>query len=430
MDENLKNHTEIVDITFDHDGSHVALCHKEQGYSANLWGEKPLILKSDLNLDNVTNLNIMKALEQVTITTTLEDVLDKYFDLWGFDAALLAKVLGFDTEVEHVLANDQDLEDWEIDHLASLLNMQDEMADKFTIISKSNQYDESLLEDLEFRKKLHDFHYKVQQLDTEEFYKAAVGSDPNDFAYVPDRESPSTWKLNISDAAHTRAAVAALGEGFRGNRVQIPSEDLDRVKSRVRSAYSEFFPDNEIPDVIKSASGKNSTEVEVLTSGGKASILNKNNKEGSVPKEESVAEFEELLKAHEELKSQLNETREILQKEKEERALIIKAQKEKEQAEAKANMEELVKGFDLEFDEELKKDALVESLLETKDFSVIKALSSMKEKVDAAEAEVERVKKEFAKPAGVDDQVDVNKGTSSDIAQRVKEIIKNNKKNK
>lgn len=82
--------------------------------------------------------------------------------------------------------------------------------------------------------------------------KDGVGA--SGWAYVPDPEKPSTWKLNISDARHVAAAVAALGKGFRGNKVSIPAEDLAAVKSKVRAAYSKFFPDNDVPPVLKSVS--------------------------------------------------------------------------------------------------------------------------------------------------------------------------------
>lgn len=72
-----------------------------------------------------------------------------------------------------------------------------------------------------------------------------------DFAYKPDPKKPSTWKLNISDARHTAAAVAALGKGFRGNKVEIPEKDLPGVKKRVAAAYRKFFPKNDVPPILK-----------------------------------------------------------------------------------------------------------------------------------------------------------------------------------
>lgn len=81
------------------------------------------------------------------------------------------------------------------------------------------------------------------------------------YAYVPDAESPSTWKLRLWEspadkvtARQVGMAVAALGPGFRGQRVQIPSEDMDSVKAKVRAAWSEANPDRDkedMPPVLK-----------------------------------------------------------------------------------------------------------------------------------------------------------------------------------
>lgn len=83
------------------------------------------------------------------------------------------------------------------------------------------------------------------------------------FAYVPDPESPSTWKLRLWDsleekvtAAQVGRALAALGPGgFRGNRVEIPAADLPAVRRKVLAAWrSVHEPDAEVPDVLKQES--------------------------------------------------------------------------------------------------------------------------------------------------------------------------------
>ena len=82
------------------------------------------------------------------------------------------------------------------------------------------------------------------------------------FAYVPDTESPSTWKLRLWDslseretAAQVGRAVAALGPGgFRGNRVEIPTADMPGVKRRVLDAWLATHPDEtreDAPTVLK-----------------------------------------------------------------------------------------------------------------------------------------------------------------------------------
>ena len=78
----------------------------------------------------------------------------------------------------------------------------------------------------------------------------------SDYAYVPDAESPTTWKLRLTstpggdpDSNIVGAAAAALGKGFRGNKVQIPAGDLTAVKSRVRSAWRKANPDKKPEDM-------------------------------------------------------------------------------------------------------------------------------------------------------------------------------------
>lgn len=83
----------------------------------------------------------------------------------------------------------------------------------------------------------------------------------SDYAYVPDPEKPSTWKLRLTstpggspDSGIVGAAAAALGPGFRGNRVQIPSADRAAVVARVRRAWRSANPDkedSEMPSGIK-----------------------------------------------------------------------------------------------------------------------------------------------------------------------------------
>ena len=82
------------------------------------------------------------------------------------------------------------------------------------------------------------------------------------FAYVPDADKPSTWKLRLWDsieeketAAQVGRALAALGRGgFRGNRVKIPRADLPKVKGKVLAAWRKTHPDatsDEEPTVLK-----------------------------------------------------------------------------------------------------------------------------------------------------------------------------------
>lgn len=76
-----------------------------------------------------------------------------------------------------------------------------------------------------------------------------------DYAYVPDPEKPSTWKLPIDTPARVSAAAQALSpEGYRGNTVEIPESDLAEVKRKVREAYKKAYPDKDLPQSLRKQS--------------------------------------------------------------------------------------------------------------------------------------------------------------------------------
>lgn len=90
-----------------------------------------------------------------------------------------------------------------------------------------------------------------------------AGNFPSsDYAYVPDPDMPSTWKLRLTstpggdpDPSIVGAAIAALGKGFRGNKVEIPSNELSAVKAKVKSAWKKANPDkseDEMPLALSS----------------------------------------------------------------------------------------------------------------------------------------------------------------------------------
>lgn len=85
------------------------------------------------------------------------------------------------------------------------------------------------------------------------------------FAYVPDSEKPSTWKLRLWEDPEKKitrkqlgAAAAALSPGgFRGQRVDIPKDDLPSVKRKIRSAYRSLdVPDEEMPRWVKESESR------------------------------------------------------------------------------------------------------------------------------------------------------------------------------
>lgn len=78
------------------------------------------------------------------------------------------------------------------------------------------------------------------------------------FAFVPDKDKPSTWQLRIREgdkitkAMLNRAASFLSPGGHAGKRVEIPLEEAPTVKRTIRSAYKALgVPDTEISKWVK-----------------------------------------------------------------------------------------------------------------------------------------------------------------------------------
>jgi hypothetical protein len=80
----------------------------------------------------------------------------------------------------------------------------------------------------------------------------------SDYACVPDRSKPSTWQLRLSQGrpgnittSQLGRAAAALGKGFRGNKVDLKCS-RGAVKRRIRSEYKKLGTKPEdMPDAVK-----------------------------------------------------------------------------------------------------------------------------------------------------------------------------------
>jgi hypothetical protein len=85
------------------------------------------------------------------------------------------------------------------------------------------------------------------------------------FLYVPDAAKPSTWKLRIWETPEAkvtrrqlgRAAAAFSSGGFRGQKVELPSEDVGKVKAKLVSLYKkDGASKEEIPNYLLEEGGE------------------------------------------------------------------------------------------------------------------------------------------------------------------------------
>jgi hypothetical protein len=227
--------------------------------------------------------------------------------------------------------------------------------------------------------------------DSTEFLKALKkeGSEKlpaSAFAYTPDKEKPSTWKLRIDDADHTRSAVAALGKGMMGNKVEIPSKDLKAVKSKVRAAYKKFYPDNEVPNVLKSLEENESGLM--LDSDNANSGINKTNKETEM----SEITNEELIQ-----KAAEAQVEELLKAKQEELLKAAKAEWEAEQASIALTKShtDILKGLDFIAEDQV--EAIVKATVVEGGESILKALEAAGQAVELSKAAETKAKEDLNK---------------------------------
>lgn len=129
----------------------IALTHKDQGYSAN---NRPisLLTKSDIDPSKLT-VDVIKTLEQVQVTISMEEFLRRFFDMWSSDAELLTKVLGFKTEFEEYADNIENPDEYDEMYIKRHQEYIEQNLKTISIINKAKEGTElSLLERYELIK--------------------------------------------------------------------------------------------------------------------------------------------------------------------------------------------------------------------------------------------------------------------------------------
>lgn len=150
------------------------------------------------------------------------------------------------------------------DKISAIKNLAKEFSDRMDALISA--YDQSATQSAE-QKSLFD---KTKEMFAGFFKEQTFKTDggmkfhASDYAYVPDKTKPSTWKIRLTEkpgAAPTkaqlgRAAAAMSSGGFMGNQAKIPSSAKAAVKAKIRAAYRKLgVKDSEIPDAVKEKHG-------------------------------------------------------------------------------------------------------------------------------------------------------------------------------
>lgn len=121
----------LKNFDFSKDNHCISLVGPDLGGAAN--GYEVIAMKA-LNPQEQT-IELSKALEQVSLTISMEEFLRKFFGLWYDDAEVLTKLLGFETEFEADMKKIDDSDTWEEWHRKHI----EEKVSQFTLMKSMNE---------------------------------------------------------------------------------------------------------------------------------------------------------------------------------------------------------------------------------------------------------------------------------------------------
>lgn len=200
----------------------IALTHKDQGYSAN-GRHVSLLTKSDVDPSKLT-VDVIKSLEQVQLTISMEEYLRRFFHLWSGDAELLTKVLGMKTEFEQDIEdNPPDDDSWEAEWNERHQEYLEEKLSSVTLIKKAQAGDElSLIEQYELIKARKDFEEGCRDLGLD------FGDDSTVIKPAPEVKPVVETQKSKTAVAKTQSSTGAIANTNEETPVE---KEVDVTKS-------------------------------------------------------------------------------------------------------------------------------------------------------------------------------------------------------
>lgn len=211
----------LKDFDFSKENHNISLVGPEVGGPAN--SRTVILLKS-----SDADVDVKKALEQVTLTLSMEEFLRKFFGMWSDDAAVLTKLLGFETEYENYKKQEDDSEGYDhgkyIEERVSQFTIMKGMNSGELAVVKASDLDEvvALQQKLEPAIVAH-FTLKEKQMDELELAKSALTAKETELAAqvelaksLGDKVAALQAELDVMKAAQEKAAFDAFADQLKG----------------------------------------------------------------------------------------------------------------------------------------------------------------------------------------------------------------------
>jgi len=249
MTDQLDENKEITNVTFEYEGSHLALCHKSQGYGANgrpeallIKGESPDMTKEAKDLSEL----VKAGDNEVSITTDMVTFLTRWMGMYWSDAKALAKLFGYDNEEEEEYLSyiDEKIEG------VSLLK-----ADKVPELAKASELKalQDFIKSNEalFKDSFSEGNSEVKEEDEiQKAHQINPQTKPNGDAKVP------TEAITLEKANELQARLEVLEKANKEKEDRIAAfekaaqERLEKAYNKKVEGYS-FVTEEERPEVVK-----------------------------------------------------------------------------------------------------------------------------------------------------------------------------------
>ena len=154
----------LSEISFDHEGAHLALCSKSQG-AANNWN-KALIMKG-----HNFSPEFIQKMQAIQVTMTVPEFLGRFFMLWEEDVDFLAQLLGYVEPEDETVEAKEDYDKWIEERFQSFsiiksLHEAKSLPDALSKLTEQDYLD-ALTDQVEIEKALNAFTKEKQsQVDT------------------------------------------------------------------------------------------------------------------------------------------------------------------------------------------------------------------------------------------------------------------------
>lgn len=264
----------LTDVTFDHEGAHIALVAAEQGHGAN--GHHYTLLMKNKNFSQ----EFIEKASQVKVTMPIEEFLQRFYNMYGEQAEVLARAMGYKTRMQEK---------------AEVEAAEEELEARMGEVEEPESYEDyiqSQLEAFEIMKSLQDAENQIQDL---------MQLDEDDYLGL------------LRDQALIEKAFRKITRAEKALMKSTPIANL---------AVEEDAPQNaSVGDKVEASTSE-------ISKSNKETNMQEVQKEEQTVEMVEKAQLESILKAHEEMKVELAKAQELVnQFQAEKKEAILKSRK-------------------------------------------------------------------------------------------------------